>query len=279
MFIILIFYLKNNSSKEEILKALKEFVPPVSSDKKAFTALAFISFFFLSFSVLTGSNIIKTKSAQDPAFDEKITALVDDFYKAEPEKINFINSSLAIGPDNAPLVIYVFSDFLCSACYNFYLHEKFLLSKYRNKIRILYYHYPLDSKCNSYLEGSLYDNSCLASQAMAGAAANGFFEEYLHAHFSDYSYISNSYNKEKAVSIFESSASSSGKGQKAQGNFKKILYSKTYDREINAHIEFAEKLRIEATPTIFIAGRKITGVPPREFLDRIVEIELSEQNN
>ena len=119
----------------------------------------------------------------------------------------------------------------------------------------------------------------MASQAMAGAAAGGFFEEYLYFHFSDYSNIRNGYNKEKAISILESSASGSGKGPKAKENFKKILNSQTYDREINAHIELAENLQIEATPTIFIAGRKITGVPPREFLDRVVEIELSEQKN
>ena len=279
IFILLIHYFKKNSSREKVLKALKEFFPPANRDNRAFAALAFISIFFLSFSVLTGSNVIKNRSAGDPVFDEKITALVNDFYKKEPEKINFIKSSLKIGPESAPVKIYVFSDFLCSACYKFYLHEKFILSKYRNKVQVIYYHYPLDSQCNRYMEGSLYDNSCLASQAMAAAAAENFFEDYLYNHFSDYSSIHNGYNKEKALSIFESSASISGKGPAAKENFKKILNSETYNMEIKDHIEFAEKLKIEATPTIVIAGRILTGVPPREFLERIIEIELSEKSN
>jgi protein-disulfide isomerase len=279
IFILLILYFKYNSSKDDVLIALKEFFPPANSDKKAFAALAFISLFFLAFSVLSGSNIIKTRSAQDPAFNEKITALIDDFYKDEPIRIKFPESSLAIGPDNAPVKIYVFSDFLCSACYKFYLHEKFILSKYRNKVQVIYYHYPLDSQCNSYMEGTLYDNSCLASQAMAGAAANGFFEEYLYSHFYDYRNIMKNYNKDKALSVLKSASKKTGIDSEKKENFKKILNARTYDMEISAHIELGEKLKIEATPTIFIAGRKITGVPPKEFLDRVVEIELSEQNN
>ncbi len=279
IFILLLFYFKNSANKDEVIKALKEFFPAQESDKKAVTALSLITIFFLSFSVLAGSNIIKVRSGQDPSFDARIAGMVNDFYKDKPEIIEFPASSMAIGPDSAPLKIYVFSDFLCSACYKFYLHEKFILSKYRNRVQIIYYHYPLDSKCNSYMDSSVYENSCLASQAITGAAANNFFEEYLYSHFSDYSSISRDYNKEKALAILESAVKQfriSGENEK---NFKSIINAEKFDKEIYAHIELAEKHLIEATPTIFISGRKITGVPPREFLDRVVEIELSELEN
>lgn len=279
IFLLLILYFKNNTTKEDVVQALKEFFPPESSDKKAFAALAFISVFFLSFAVLTGSNIIKTRSVQDPVFEEKISSLVNDFYKEDSMTYDFPKSTLVLGPDSAPLKIHVFSDFLCSACYKFYIHEKFLLSKYKNRVQIIYYHYPLDGKCNKYMEGTLYDNSCIASQAMAGAAVNGFFEEYLYFHFADYRDISQNYSKAKALTVLQSAADKAGIGSAAQKNFKEILDSENYNQEIISHIEIAEKLKIEATPTIFIAGRKIEGVPPRAFLDQIIEIELEPENN
>ncbi len=272
--ILLVFYFKNHTKKEDVLKSIKNFFPPKSSDKKAFSALAFISVFFLSFAVLTGSNIIKTKTIQDPLFEEKISSLVNDFYKEDPLTYDFPKSTLVLGSDNATLKIHVFSDFLCSACYKFYNHEKFLISKYKNRIQIIYYHYPLDAKCNRYMEGTLYDNSCIASQAIAEAAAKGFFEEYLYFHFADYRYISQNYSKEKALAILESAAKKYNIDSETQRNFKEALDSENFNKEINDHIEAAEKLKIESTPTIFIAGRKIEGVPPRAFLDQVIEIEL-----
>lgn len=279
IFILLIFYFKNCANKDEAIKALKEFFPAENSDKKAVLALSLITIFFLSFSVLAGSNIIKVRSGQDPSFDAKISGMVNDFYKDKPEVIEFPASPLVIGPESAPLKIYVFSDFLCSACYRFYLHEKFILSKYRNRVQIIYYHYPLDSRCNSYMDSSVYENSCLASQAMAGAAAESFFEEYLYAHFSDYSRINKGYSKDKALAILESAAKQFRISGEKKESIKSIINAEQLEKEIYSHIELAEKLKIEATPTIFISGRKITGVPPREFLDRVVEIELSELNN
>lgn len=276
IFILLLFYFKNNANKDEVIKAVKEFFPAKESDKKAVTALSLIAIFFLSFSILAGSNIIKVRSGQDPSFDARIAGMVNDFYKEKPETIEFPTSTLVIGPDSAALKIYVFSDFLCSACYKFYLHEKFILSKYRNRIQIIYYHYPLDSKCNSYMDSSVYENSCLASQAMAAAASNDFFEEYLYSHFSDYSRISRNYNTEKSISILNSALKQFRISGEKKNNFINKINAEKFEKEIYSHIELAEKHLIEATPTIFIAGRKITGVPPREFLDRIVEIELSE---
>lgn len=279
IFIILIFYFKNSATKDDVIKAVKEFFPAQESDKKAVTALSLITLFFLSFSVLAGSNIIKVRSGQDPVFDARITGMVNDFYKEKPETIEFPASTLVIGPDIAPVKIYVFSDFLCSACYKFYLHEKFILSKYRNRVQIIYYHYPLDSKCNPYMDSSVYENSCLASQAMAGAAADSFFEEYLYVHFSDYRRINKGYSKDKALAILDKAVKQFRIPAEKQNNFKSIISAEKYTDDIYSHIELAEKLKIEATPTIFIAGRKVTGVPPREFLDRIVEIELSEIKN
>jgi protein-disulfide isomerase len=42
-------------------------------------------------------------------------------------------------------------------------------------------------------------------------------------------------------------------------------------------IDLAEKLKIRATPTIFIDGRRVDGVPPQEVLEATIRRELADK--
>ncbi len=229
------------------------------------TALAYtIASILLIALILMFSVKLQNYSKTKDISKEKIKQQIEQFY-AKPQKIyKFPKTNLYLGNKKAPLKVHIFIDFLCSACRELFKAEKFILSKYKNRIEIKYYHYPLDAKCNEFIDESTYDNSCGASYYMEIAASLQIFEQYLNGHFTLYDEIAHGYDVEKAEMILQ------GLTEKKPTQNKNEI-----ERHIKNQIDFAEnELLIEATPTIVINGRKIKGTPPLRLLDKIIEGEI-----
>lgn len=275
LFSILILYIRKNFDTSEIKEAVKNFFKPSDSDEKASLSLSILFIFFLAFSVFAATNIIRMKAGISKTSIEQKEKLVATFYKQKEEQVNFPKSTMVIGDPGAKITIYIFNDFLCSACYKLYQIEKYILTKYRNKIRIIYYHYPLDKSCNKYMDDTVYENSCLASQAMYAASEAGFFEEFFYTHFSEYNNFKESFERENIIKNLSITEKKFGLKKESIQQFISLLDAGSGSSQISGHIEFAEKLKIEATPSFFIAGRRIVGVPPKELLEGIIETELA----
>jgi len=274
LFIIMFMFIRNNFTKDDIVSSITKYFKPDNSDEKATLSLSILFAFFLAFAVFTSTNIIKMKAGVNKTPESQKSKLLANFYNQNPEQIDFIKSNLKIGDDNAKVKVYIFNDFLCSACYKLYQVEKSIIAKYKNRIQIVYYHYPLDSACNKYMDDSVYLNSCMASQSMYAAAEAGFFEEYFYIHFSDYANYKDSFEKDNITNNLTQTVKQFKITPESKQKFESIIESKSGDSQIKEHIEFAEKLKIEATPTLIIAGRKIVGVPPKEILESILDTEL-----
>lgn len=272
--IILFLYLKKISDRNKLIEIIKNFIRPDTPDRKAVLALFIVFVFFLAFSVFTGSNILKEKAGNNKAPKSQISKLVEGFYNQEPENINFPGSPLKLGNPEAKIKIYAFTDFLCSACYKFYQLEKYILAKYKNDVAIIYYHYPLDASCNRHMDDSVYPGSCLASKSVYAASEAGFFSDYFFIHFSGYKGYKDGFTQDILNKNLLSALKESGKGEQDKLKFTEAIKSQAALDQIKAHIEFAESIKIEATPTVYIGGRKIVGVPPKEFLDAIIINEL-----
>ncbi len=275
LFIIMSLFIKNNFSKEEIVNSITKFFKPDNSDEKATLSLSILFAFFLAFAIFTSSNIIKMKAGVNKTPETQKSKLLTNFYNQNPEKIDFIKSNLVIGDEDAELKIYIFNDFLCSACYKLYQIEKSIIAKYKNRIQVIYYHYPLDSACNKYIDDAVYPNSCMASQSMYAAAEAGFFEEYFYIHFSGYANYKDSFEKDNITNNLNQTEKQFKIKSDSRQKFESLMDNKSGESQIKEHIEFAEKMKIEATPTIIISGRKIVGVPPKEILESIIDTELS----
>jgi protein-disulfide isomerase len=272
LFIILIFFIKNNFSVNEIKKSLKSFFIPEDSDAKAVLSLSIIFVFCLSASVLSGSNIIKFKSGFSKNQNED--KFLSVFYNQKEEKIKFPESNLTIGRSDAKLKIYIFNDFLCSACRKLYEIEKYIIPKYEGKIQIVYFHYPLDKSCNNDMEETIYPNSCLASKSMYAAGEADFFEEYFYIHFLNYDNYEDGFEIEHVYKNLTDTNTQFKIKPEAIDKFKSIINSSKKIDQIYEHIESAKNLKIESTPTIYIAGRKLAGVPKKELLEKIIEEEI-----
>jgi len=275
LFISMFLFIKNRFVKNEIKKSLINFFQPSDSDEKASLSLSILFAFFLAFAIFTGTNMIKMKSGSSKTPDGQKSRLLTNFYAQKEERINFIPSNLSIGNTDAKLKIYIFNDFLCSACYKLYQIEKFVLAKYKNKIQIIYYHYPLDKACNKFMEDTVYPNSCLASQSMYAASEAGFFEEYFYVHFSNYSNYKEGFERESIKTNLSLTEKQFRIKPEMKQKFESLVENSNGARLISEHIAFAEKLKIDATPTIIISGRKIVGVPPKELLESIIDTELA----
>lgn len=275
LFITVFLFIRNNFIKKEIFESLTDFFKPSDSDEKASLSLSILFAFFLAFAVFTSTHIIKMKSGADRTPDVQQSKLLSNFYSQKSEHIEFVPSNLTIGKPDAKVKIYIFNDFLCSACHKLYQIEKFIIAKYKNNIQIIYYHYPLDSTCNKYMDDSVYPNSCLASQSMYAASEAGFFEEYFYTHFSDYDSFHEGFEKDNIEKILNETAEKFKIKPDSKQKFEALLNNSSGKAQISEHIEFAEKLKIEATPTIIIAGRKIVGVPPKELIEGIIDTELA----
>jgi len=275
LLVVIIFYIKENFDKSEIKESVKNFFKPSDADEKASLSLSILFTFFLIFSIFAATNIIKMKAGVSRTSPEQQAKLITGFYNQKQEQLTFPKSTLIIGNPDAKIKIHIFNDFLCSACYKLFQIEKYIITKYRDKIQIIYYHYPLDSSCNKYMDDTVYHNSCLASQSMYAASEAGFFEEYFYTHFSQYNTYKDGFEKEHITAILQETEKKFGLKKDSKQKFTSLLDSNSGSQQISGHIEYAEKIMIEATPSLFIAGRRIVGVPPKELIEGIIDTELS----
>ncbi len=274
LLVLLFLYLKQISDRSRLMEIIRGFVRPETPDRKAVLSLFVVFVFFLAFSVFSGTNILKVRAGSGKPPQSQITKLVEGFYSQQPEKLAFPESTMRLGDPDAKVKIYAFTDFLCSACHKFYQLEKYILARYKGKVEIIYFHYPLDASCNRHMDDSVYPGSCLAAKSLYAASVSGFFTEYFFIHFSEYQDYKDGFTAENINRNLAAALKESGAGDQGRAKFNEAMKSRSASDQISSHIEFAESIKIEATPTVYIGGRKIVGVPPREFLDAIITNEL-----
>ncbi len=237
-----------------------------SPPKKAAAALYVLFSFLLFFSVFSTAYVLQMKTYPVRQSKEQTQKAVEAFYLQTPENLELPASRLRIGPEGAKVRIIAFTDFLCSACHQFFQMEKDLHAKYGDKLSVTYYNYPLDQSCNIKLQQTVYQSSCTAAKAMLSAASLNIYPEYVVKHFSRYDEFHGQYTEDKALTVAD--------GLVDEKTFREEIDGDAVNQIVKRDIELAGKLRIEATPTLFINGRRMEGVPPREIIEAIIEKEL-----
>jgi protein-disulfide isomerase/uncharacterized membrane protein len=203
----------------------------------------------------------------------ELRGFLGEFYKLPQETPAVPEGGLAFGNPKAKVTIVVFSDYLCSACYEFYKIERYLLSKYRDRVRIVNFIFPLDARCNGSLKRTIYRDSCNSSRAVLAASKLGIREEFVVNHFMRYGSYRRGYPPAAALVNLERS----GHGA-LQAQFTAAMASPEVEAALQEHVRISAKNKIEATPTFFIAGRRLVGIPqqnPRQLIDAIVASEVA----
>ncbi len=233
-------------------------VPSFKPDIKILSILAVIT--------LAGSGIVWNHYSEKRLKQEIMKdQIVNSFFSLDEYKEFKMESPYKIltsteNFNDAPIRVSVFSDFECPFCGVLAEQVEKFKEKYKGKMNIQYFFYPLDNKCNKNIKRKFHDYACDAAM-VAGCDESKFLAVH-DAIFKDQKNLSTSMLNEI---------------QKENGLSGCIENSKAKDF-ITKAIEAAEIIKLQSTPTLLINGRKIEGSLPEDQFDSIFNAILSKAN-
>lgn len=191
--------------------------------------------------------------------------LTKDPYADVLQKIH-IDGRPVRGNKDAKVTIVNFDDFQCPYCAM--MHGTIMqdiFKTYGDKVKIVYKDFPL-IEIHPWAKHAAIDANCLAQQS---APAYWDYADEVHAHARDALKAGNLDQQTQRLNDMALQ-----QGQKANVNLSELqaCVAAQKDDAIRASMDEAASLGVEATPTIFVNGQKISGaVPPEElkaFIDR-----------
>lgn len=172
------------------------------------------------------------------------------------------------GPDDAPLQMFVFSDFTCPGCGAFAQYfEPQLKAEFveAGKIRFVYYDFPLGGQAG-------HRHGFLAARAARCAGDQDQFWQYhdvLFARQAEWALARNA-----PVSQMQEYADLLGLDD---GAFEACLKSDQHAEVVSANRQLGERLGVNSTPTVFLGGRSVPALQMGyEEFRSLIQRELGE---
>jgi len=225
--------------KDAILPGFYEVSVEVNSPTRKQAALVYVS--------KDGKFILQGNVAQ---------LIADPF--AENRKLLTIGDSPTIGPDNATVTVYEFSDFQCPHCKVFAESLKEITPKYP-QVRFVYKNFPLEQIHPWALSAALAARCALQT-------SNDAFWKVSDAIFQDQSTLT----AEDAPKQLKGYAVAAGVPAAA---YDACIANPATKAAIDKDIALGMAIEIGSTPTVFVNGRPLPGGEP-QLLEQSVEYEL-----
>jgi protein-disulfide isomerase/uncharacterized membrane protein len=170
-----------------------------------------------------------------------------EYAQAKVETLD-LKDTPAKGAQGAPVQVVEFSDFLCPFCRNLAraLHD--FLPQSGDRVQIFYKNYPLEQACNPKLPHTAHVGACVLALGAICAQDQGKFWAY-----HDRAFAGAAGEKPKAEDVVRI-AGEAGLDGAALGAC--LAAPRTKER-LTAQIEEARQLGVQATPTLFVNGRKL----------------------
>ena len=163
--------------------------------------------------------------------------------------------SPAWGDMNAKVVIFKFSDFECPFCARANKTLLKMKEKYKDKIRVVYKHYPLPIHKNA-------KNAAKASVCVHQQKPLAFWK---------YSEILMRNQKDLGLGALTSYAKDVGI---IGAKFQECMSDPNTETLVNEDVELAEKLGLQTTPVFFVNGEMIAGNAPVEVFEEVIDYHL-----
>ncbi len=161
--------------------------------------------------------------------------------------------SPSLGPEKAPITIIEVSDFQCPFCRNSQSVIKQVLQNYKDKVRLVFVHLPLE----------IHSQAFLSARASYCAGEQGLFWQYHDRLFA--SDDLSPFVLHKLASELRLDAA----------KFDLCLKSEASGAAVLSDVRDAKRFTIESTPTFIINGRLLRGVHTFEEFKEVIENELS----
>jgi len=211
---------------------------------------------------ITGSRFLTMSLTGDD--QERLAKVTENLSRQKPRFIEVKNRPF-MGSKDASLTVVEFSDFLCPYCAKAAKYLKLAGSGNRDKARFVFRHYPLDKFCNKRLSSNVHPGACLLAEGSVCAHEQDRFWAYHDIAFETKGQISRSVVEKIAAEI-----------ELDLNAFNSCLDSGRGLRVINEDVTAAIDAGVTGTPTLFINGRKLGGVPKPWVLNEL--INFSEKN-
>jgi protein-disulfide isomerase len=163
------------------------------------------------------------------------------------------------GPENGQLTLVEFGDYQCPSCGAYHPFVKEILSRYPEKLRLEFHHYPLIS---------IHPNSMAASMAAEAAGEQG---RYWDMHDALFEHQREWAENPNAESVFLALANRIGLDQ---NGFMQAMRSPKLQDRILQDVTRARDLQIDAVPTFFINGERVHINPSMEDFVQVIETHL-----
>jgi protein-disulfide isomerase len=168
-----------------------------------------------------------------------------------------VDDDPALGPEDAPVTIVEFSDYVCPYCRRFHM-ETFedLLASYPDQIRFVYRDFPI-------VGGG--QTGYFAAQAANCALDQDKFWEYHDALFQG------EYGNDRDAYL-----SIAGDLGLDVTSFTTCLDDETYAQEVQNDLQAGRELGVSGTPTFFINGIPLVGAQPMANFKQVIDSELNQ---
>jgi protein-disulfide isomerase/uncharacterized membrane protein len=182
-----------------------------------------------------------------------------EFDQAQVQSLDLTDVAFK-GPAGAPIQVVEFSDFMCPYCRalaGFFVN---FIPQSGNRVVVYYKNFPLDQACNPKLKASTHPGACWLALGAICAQYQGRFWPYHDRVFS------NELHNPQPADVVRLGTEAGLNGAALEGC---VADPRTKER-LTAQIEEAHRLGIQATPTVFVDGKK---VPRLNDLVQVLEKE------
>jgi protein-disulfide isomerase/uncharacterized membrane protein len=208
---------------------------------------------------------MRPRPANNPAINARQILLAFDTTIEQDIPIGPDDPSL--GPANAAIHLVIFSDFQCPACRG-YSHELHALAEqYESHLQIIFKNFPLDRACNPLMKADLHPQACVAAYAAQAAQRQGqfwpFHDKLFDAELRGDPMLFTSLAQGLNLDLNRFNADQAADSAKAK---------------VQADIELALHLNVDATPTLFLNRRRLADNRP-EAVRLLIENILHPDND
>lgn len=166
------------------------------------------------------------------------------------------------GDPDAPVLLYEYGDYQCTACAPMNPHINELLEEYDGKVAVVFRTYIM----------SYHDNGMAAASAANAAAIQGYWKEYkdlLYETQNDWYYAEGDERQQMFEQYFEQVTD--GKGDLEQ--FRQDMGSKEVAQKIKFDAALSERVGLEWTPSFYLDGELLDqrNITTSEFMDLLRE--------
>lgn len=204
---------------------------------------------FFMFKTTEEKKVTQTKLSSSIVAQYRLLPDLGEPTEESPYKIHMATEQFS----ESPIRIAVFSDFQCPFCKVVSDQLPELLRRYKDKVSIQYFFYPLDAKCNSNVKGRFHEHACDAAMIAACDPAK------FHA------------VHDEIFAAQEQLGSGALRDIAKKHGLENCFENEEVKNKVITAINQGAKFNLKSTPTIILNGKKIEGTIPNNQFFAIFE--------